>query len=175
ARGGGGGAVGRAEREILAGNARDVAGGEGKGRAGGSRDRLRLEWGRRAAVADAVEQVASSREPVGEVIDSATRPNGMVSQRVRVPIGSIGIIYESRPNVTADAAASCVRSGNAVSSRGGSEAVHSNRAIHQASVAGSAEGGVPADAVQLSPTQDRAAVGAMSTAAGLIDMIVPRG
>jgi glutamate-5-semialdehyde dehydrogenase len=94
---------------------------------------------------------------------------------VRVPIGLIGIIYESRPNVTADAAALCVRSGNAVLLRGGSEAVHSNRAIHQALVAGLAEGGVPADAVQLLPTQDRAAVGAMLTAAGLIDMIVPRG
>ncbi len=96
-------------------------------------------------------------------------------QRIRVPIGTIGIIYESRPNVTADAAALCVRAGNAALLRGGSEAVHSNRAIHTALVAGLAEGGVPADAVQLIPTQDRAAVGAMLTAAGLIDMIVPRG
>ena len=96
-------------------------------------------------------------------------------ERVRVPIGLIGIIYESRPNVTADAAALCVRSGNAALLRGGSEAVESNRAIHKALVEGLVEGGVPEAAVQLLPTQDRAAVGAMLTAAGLIDMIVPRG
>jgi len=94
---------------------------------------------------------------------------------VRVPIGLIGIIYESRPNVTADAAALCLRSGNAVLLRGGSEAVHSNRAIHAALVRGLAAAGIPAEAVQLMPTQDRAAVGAMLTAAGLIDMIIPRG
>jgi len=94
---------------------------------------------------------------------------------VRIPMWLIGIIYESRPNVTADAAALCVRSGNAVLLRGGSEAVHSNRAIHKALAEGLAEGGVPADVVQLLPTQDRAAVGAMLTATGLIDMIVPRG
>ncbi|PKP62411.1 MAG: glutamate-5-semialdehyde dehydrogenase, partial [Alphaproteobacteria bacterium HGW-Alphaproteobacteria-9] len=110
-----------------------------------------------------------------EVIDSATRPNGLKLQRVRVPIGTIGIIYESRLNVTADAAALCVRAGNAALLRGGSEAVHSNRAIHAALVEGLVEGGVPAEAVQLIPTQDRAAVGAMLAAAGLIDMIVPRG
>lgn len=168
-------ALRRAEPEILAANARDVASAETNGLSGALLDRLRLDSGRLAAMADAVEQVASLPDPVGAVIDSATRPNGMVLQRVRVPIGLIGIIYESRPNVTADAAALCVRSGNAVLLRGGSEAVHSNRAIHKALVAGLAEGGVPADAVQLLPTQDRAAVGAMLTAAGLIDMIVPRG
>ena len=168
-------ALRRAEPEILAANARDVASAETNGLSGAMLDRLRLDSGRLAAMADAVEQVARLPDPVGAVIDSATRPNGMVLQRVRVPIGLIGIIYESRPNVTADAAALCVRSGNAVLLRGGSEAVHSNRAIHQALIAGLAEGGVPADAVQLLPTQDRAAVGAMLTAAGLIDMIVPRG
>jgi glutamate-5-semialdehyde dehydrogenase len=138
-------------------------------------DRLRLDSGRLAGIADAVEQVAGLPDPVGEVIDESVRPNGMKLQRVRVPIGLIGIIYESRPNVTADAAALCVRAGNAVLLRGGSEAVHSNRAIHAALVKGLVAGGVPADAVQLMPTQDRAAVGAMLTAAGLIDMIVPRG
>lgn len=168
-------ALRRAEPEILAANARDVASAETNGLSGALLDRLRLDSGRLAAMVEAVEQVAGLPDPVGEVIDSATRPNGMVLQRVRVPIGLIGIIYESRPNVTADAAALCVRSGNAVLLRGGSEAVHSNRAIHQALVAGLGEGGVPADAVQLLPTQDRAAVGAMLTAAGLIDMIVPRG
>ena len=146
-------ALRRAEPEILAANARDVASAETNGLSGALLDRLRLDSGRLAAMADAVEQVASLPDPVGAVIDSATRPNGMVLQRVRVPIGLIGIIYESRPNVTADAAALCVRSGNAVLLRGGSEAVHSNRAIHKALVAGLAEGGVPADAVQLLPTQ----------------------
>ena len=109
------------------------------------------------------------------MIDTGTRPNGLMLQRIRVPIGLIGIIYESRPNVTADAAALCLRSGNAVLLRGGSEAVHSNRAIHAALVSGLEAAGVPADAVQLMPVQDRAAVGAMLAAAGLIDMIVPRG
>jgi glutamate-5-semialdehyde dehydrogenase len=99
----------------------------------------------------------------------------MVLERVRVPIGVIGIVYESRPNVTADAAALCVRAGNAVLLRGGTEAVHSNRAIHAALVEGLVSGGVPAAAVQFVPTQDRAAVGALLGAAGLIDMIVPRG
>ncbi|HWU03641.1 MAG TPA: glutamate-5-semialdehyde dehydrogenase, partial [Novosphingobium sp.] len=114
-------------------------------------------------------------DPVGQVISTDTRPNGLALSRVRVPIGLIGIIYESRPNVTADAAALCFASGNAALLRGGSEAVHSNRAIHAAMVRGLASKGVPEAAVQLMPTQDRAAVGAMLTAAGLIDMIVPRG
>ncbi|MCB2061973.1 MAG: aldehyde dehydrogenase family protein, partial [Novosphingobium sp.] len=114
-------------------------------------------------------------DPVGQVIDTATRPNGMALSRVRVPIGLIGIIYESRPNVTVDAAALCLRSGNATLLRGGSEAVHSNRALHAAFAEGIAACGLPAEAVQLMPTQDRAAVGAMLGAAGVIDMIVPRG
>jgi len=122
-----------------------------------------------------VEQVADLPDPVGQVIDTTQRPNGLELSRVRVPVGLIGIIYESRPNVTADAAALCLRSGNAVLLRGGSEAVNSNRAIHAALARGLAEAGVPVDAVQLVPTQDRAAVGAMLAAAGLIDMIVPRG
>jgi glutamate-5-semialdehyde dehydrogenase len=168
-------ALRRAAPEILAANAIDMANGTTRGLSPALLDRLKLDEGRVAAMADAVEQVASLADPVGQEIDSATRPNGMVLRRVRVPIGLIGIIYESRPNVTADAAALCVRSGNAALLRGGSEAVHSNRAIHAALVAGLAEGGVPADAVQLMPTQDREAVGAMLTAAGLIDMIVPRG
>lgn len=168
-------ALRRAAPEILAANAIDMANGAARGLTPALLDRLRLDEARVAGIADAVDQVASLADPVGQEIDSATRPNGMVLRRVRVPIGLIGIIYESRPNVTADAAALCVRSGNAALLRGGSEAVHSNRAIHAALVAGLVEGGVPAAAVQLMPTQDRAAVGAMLTAAGLIDMIVPRG
>lgn len=165
----------RASATVLAANARDVAAAEANGLTSAMIDRLRLDEKRLEGIAAAIDDVAVLADPVGAVIDEQARPNGMVLQRVRIPIGLIGIIYESRPNVTADAAALCVRSGNAVLLRGGSEAVHSNRAIHAALVEGLVEGGVPAEAVQLMPTQDRAAVGAMLTAAGLIDMIVPRG
>lgn len=168
-------ALRRAEADILAANAIDMANGEANGLTPALLDRLRLDPARVAGIADAVEQVAELDDPVGQEIDRRERPNGLVLRRVRVPIGVIGIIYESRPNVNADAAVLCVRSGNAALLRGGTEAVHSNRAIHAALVAGLVEGGVPADAVQLLPTQDRAAVGAMLVAAGLIDMIVPRG
>jgi len=161
--------------DVLAANALDMAAGEANGLTAALLDRLRLDPARLVAIAEAVEQVAELPDPVGQVIDTDTRPNGLVLQRLRVPIGLIGIIYESRPNVTADAAALCLRSGNAVLLRGGSEAVHSNRAIHTALVRGLVAAGAPADAVQLVPVQDRAAVGAMLTAAGLIDMIVPRG
>jgi len=164
-----------AEAEILAANALDLAAGEANGLSKAMLDRLRLDPSRLAGIADAVEQVAALADPVGEVIDSSERPNGLRMSRVRVPIGLIGIIYESRPNVTADAAALCLRSGNAVLLRGGSEAVHSNRAILAALNSGLASAGVPEAAVQLVPTQDRAAVGAMLAAAGLIDMIIPRG
>ncbi len=168
-------ALRQAEAEILAANALDLAAGEANGLTKAMLDRLKLDPARLAGIADAVEQVARLPDPVGQVIDADQRPNGLKLSRVRVPIGLIGIIYESRPNVTADAAALCLRSGNAVLLRGGSEAVHSNRAIHAALVLGLVSAGVSADAVQLMPTQDRAAVGSMLTAAGLIDMIVPRG
>jgi len=138
-------------------------------------DRLALDDARIAAIADAVAAVADLPDPVGQIIDQSEQPNGLQFQRIRVPIGVIGIIYESRPNVTADATALCVRAGNAALLRGGSEAVHSNRAIHAALVEGLVAGGVPAEAVTLIPSQDRACVGAMLTASGLIDMIVPRG
>lgn len=160
---------------VLAANAKDLAAGEANGLSGAMLDRLALNEARLAAIADAVAAVADLPDPVGQIIDSSQQPNGLQFSRIRVPIGVIGIIYESRPNVTADAAALCVRAGNAALLRGGSEAVHSNRAIHAALIAGLVQGGVPADAVQLIPTQDRAAVGAMLTANGLIDMIVPRG
>src|SRR5690606_32785788 len=163
------------EAEILAANARDMAAGEANGLTSAMLDRLRLDAGRLGAIADAVEAVAALADPVGAEIDRTTRPNGMVLSRVRVPLGVIGIIYESRPNVTADAAALGLMSGNAVILRGGSEAVRSNRAIHAALSAGLAEAGLPADAVQLVPTQDRAAVGALLRAQGLVDIIIPRG
>jgi glutamate-5-semialdehyde dehydrogenase len=164
-----------AQDAILAANARDIEAGEERGLAPAMLDRLRLDPARLSAVAQAVDAVADLPDPVGDVISSSERPNGLRLERVRVPIGLIGIIYESRPNVTADAAALCLRSGNAALLRGGSEAVHSNRAIHAAMIAGLTSAGVPAEAIQLLPTQDRAAVGAMLKAAGLIDMIVPRG
>jgi glutamate-5-semialdehyde dehydrogenase len=160
---------------ILEANARDIDSGEASGLTGAMLDRLRLDPARLAAIADAVDKVADLPDPVGRILDQSTAPSGLALSRVRIPIGVIGIIYESRPNVTADAAALCLRSGNAVLLRGGSEAVHSNRAIQAALASGLAAAGVPAEAVQLLPTQDRAAVGAMLTAAGIIDMIVPRG
>jgi glutamate-5-semialdehyde dehydrogenase len=160
---------------ILNANAADLKAAHENGLPAAMIDRLALDAERLESVAAGVEAVANLRDPVGEVIDASERPNGLKLSRVRVPIGTIGIIYESRPNVTADAAALCVRAGNAALLRGGSEAVHSNRAIMAAFTAGLAEGGVPAGAVQLIPTQDRAAVGAMLSAAGMIDMIVPRG
>jgi glutamate-5-semialdehyde dehydrogenase len=164
-----------AETEILAANDKDMAAGAERGLSGALLDRLKLDTKRLAGIADAVAQVAALPDPVGQVIDSSSRPNGLALSRVRVPIGLIGIIYESRPNVTADAAALCLASGNAALLRGGTEAVHSNRAIMAAFQQGLAKAGLPAEAVQLIPTQDRAAVGAMLTAQGLIDMIVPRG
>ena len=138
-------------------------------------DRLKLDEARVMSMASAVEQVAVLEDPVGQCIDSRIRPNGLVMERVRVPIGVLGIIYESRPNVTADAAALGLRSGNAVILRGGSEAVHSNRAIHAAMLRGVTQAGLPADAIQLVPTQDREMVGFMLRAQGVIDMIIPRG
>ena len=160
---------------ILAANMGDMARARAAGLSGAMLDRLRLDEARIAAMADGVAAVAALADPVGQLIDSRERPNGLALSRVRVPIGVIGIVYESRPNVTADAAALCVMAGNAAILRGGSEAVDSNRAIHAALIAGLAAGGVPGDAVQLVPTTDRAAVGAMLKADGLIDLIIPRG
>ncbi|MEQ1498375.1 MAG: glutamate-5-semialdehyde dehydrogenase [Novosphingobium sp.] len=163
------------ESAILAANAQDMAAAKAGGLSPAMLDRLRLDPARLADIANALDGVAALPDPVGAIISQDHRPNGLVMARVRIPIGLIGIIYESRPNVTADAAALCLRSGNAVLLRGGSEAVLSNRAIHLALVKGLVSQGIPADAVQLVPSQDRAIVGAMLTAAGLIDMIVPRG
>lgn len=160
---------------IVAANAEDMRAGEASGLSVALLDRLRLDPARIEAMAAGVEAVARLDDPVGRVIDRSERPNGLVLTRVRVPIGVIGIIYESRPNVTADAGALCAMSGNAAILRGGSEAIHSNRAIHAALAKGLEAGGAPADAVQLVPVTDRAAVGAILTAEGAIDMVVPRG
>ncbi|MES2698970.1 MAG: glutamate-5-semialdehyde dehydrogenase [Pseudomonadota bacterium] len=168
-------ALRKAAPQVMAANAMDVATGEANGLSGAMLDRLRLDDKRLEGVAQAIEAVAALADPVGQEIDRSVALAGMTLVRRRIPIGLIGIIYESRPNVTADAAALCLMSGNAALLRGGSEAVHSNRAIAAAMANGLAQAGVPAQAIQLVPTQDREAVGAMLKAAGLIDMIVPRG
>lgn len=168
-------AIRAAEPEILAANTIDMANAAANGLSAAMLDRLKLTPERVAATADGVATVATLKDPVGETIDEIERPNGLKLARVRVPIGVIGIIYESRPNVTADAAALCIGSGNAVILRGGSEAIESNRAIHAALVRGLEAAGLPGQAVQLVPVTDRAAVGAMLAGEGVIDMIVPRG
>jgi glutamate-5-semialdehyde dehydrogenase len=161
--------------EILTANEKDMEKGQERGLSNAMLDRLMIDDDRLEAIAKAVENVAGLPDPVGSVIDRTERPNGLIMERVRVPLGVIGIIYESRPNVTADAAALGLRSGNAVILRGGSEAIESNRAIHRAMIAGLRETGLPEDAIQLVQTTDREAVGAMLTAEGLIDMVIPRG
>ncbi|MFO1261684.1 MAG: glutamate-5-semialdehyde dehydrogenase [Sphingomonadaceae bacterium] len=160
---------------IVRANAQDMENAAANGLSPSMLDRLRLDPARIDSTAAGVEQVAHLPNPLGEVIDETHRPNGLLLQRVRVPLGVIGIIYESRPNVTADAAALCLRAGNAAILRGGSEAIESNRAIHAAMIEGIGAAGLPVNAIQLVPTTDRAAVGAMLRAAGLIDLIVPRG
>ena len=160
---------------IIAANARDMDNAAANGLSPAMLDRLKLDAGRVAATADGVEQVAGLPNPLGSVIDQSVRPNGLELSRVRVPLGVIGIIYESRPNVTADAAALCLRAGNAVILRGGSEARESNRAILSAMAEGIVAAGLPADVVQLIPTTDRAVVGALLRASEFIDLIVPRG
>ena len=160
---------------VLEANARDVAAGAANGLGSAMLDRLTLDDARIAGIVAGVEAVAELPDPVGERIDERTRPNGLHLSRVRVPVGVIGIVYESRPNVTVDAAALCAMAGNAAILRGGTEAVHSNRALHAAFVQGWTAAGGPADAVQLVPTTVRAAVGAMLAAEGLIDLLIPRG
>jgi glutamate-5-semialdehyde dehydrogenase len=163
------------EGDILAANKLDIVEAERQGLTGAMRDRLLLNHGRVEAMAKGLEDIAELADPVGQTIAEWTQPNGLKFARVRVPLGVIGVIYESRPNVTADAAALCLKAGNAVILRGGSESLHSSQAIFEALAAGIKSAGLPDAAVQLVPTRDRAAVGAMLRAAGLIDVIVPRG
>ncbi|MEE4349350.1 MAG: glutamate-5-semialdehyde dehydrogenase [Pacificimonas sp.] len=158
---------------ILSANEKDMAAANTLSAA--MQDRLRLDADRLEGIAAAADSIAALPDPVGDTIKSWTQPNGLAFKQVRVPLGVVGIIYESRPNVTADAGLLCTMAGNAAILRGGSEAVLSNRAIHAAIVEGLTSAGLPQAAVQLVPTQDRAAVGAMLTASGLIDIIIPRG
>ena len=159
--------------EVLAANAEDIAAASGLSPA--MLDRLRLDAGRLEAVARGLDEIAALPDPVGQVIDRRERPNGLKLARIRVPLGVVGIIYESRPNVTADAGALAAMAGNAVILRGGSEAPASNRAIHRCLTDGLLAAGLPTDAIQLVPTTDRAAVGAMLGTAGLLDVVIPRG
>ncbi|HVZ54941.1 MAG TPA: glutamate-5-semialdehyde dehydrogenase [Pseudolabrys sp.] len=162
--------------QILAANAEDVAEARAAGVAGSFLDRLALNDARVEAIAAGIEVIRDLKDPVGAVTEAWTRPNGMLIERVRVPLGVIGIIYESRPNVTADAGALCLKAGNAAILRGGSDSTRSSRAIHAALQQGLREAGLPEAAIELVPTRDRAAVGIMlGGAGGNIDVIVPRG
>ncbi|MEO1825025.1 MAG: glutamate-5-semialdehyde dehydrogenase [Roseibacillus sp.] len=160
---------------ILSENAKDLEEGRENGLSSAMLDRLRLNESRLEAMADGVEQVAQLSDPVGDVLDERERPNGMKIQQVRVPIGVIGIIYESRPNVTSDAAVLCLKSGNATILRGGSEAIHSNRAICDALQAGGEAEGLPPSSIQLVPFTDRESVKEMASMDRYLDLIIPRG
>ena len=168
-------AIRAAAAELLEANRRDVAFARERQLSPAMIDRLLLDGKRIEAMAAGLETVADLPDPVGAVIAEWTRPNGLLIQRVRVPIGVVGIIYESRPNVTADAGGLCLKSGNAAILRGGSESFHSSGAIVACLKRGLAAAGLPQDAVQLVPTRDREAVGLMLRMAEHIDVIVPRG
>jgi glutamate-5-semialdehyde dehydrogenase len=162
--------------DILAANAQDLAEAKTSGTTAALLDRLALDDKRVAAMADALDVVRALADPIGLVTERWTRPNGMTIERVRVPLGVVGIIYESRPNVTADAAALCLKAGNAAILRGGSDSHRSNRAIHAALIEGLRAGALPEAAIALVPTRERAAVGMMLAGLdGAIDVIVPRG
>ena len=160
---------------LLEANARDLAEADAKGLAAPLRERLELSDARIDGMADGLDTIAGLADPVGDVIADWTQPNGLRITRVRVPLGVIGIIYESRPNVTADAGGLCLKSGNAAILRGGSESFHSSRAIYDCLQHGLRIAGLPAGAIQMVPTRDRAAVGAILRMHEFIDIIVPRG
>ena len=169
------GGIRAAASEILEANAKDIAAGEERGLTGAMLDRLRLDEARLEAVAAGVEQVSTLPDPVGEVLGDWDRPNGIRIQQLRVPIGVIGIIYESRPNVTSDAAVLCLKSGNATILRGGSEAIHSNRALATALQLGGEKAGLPEGAIQLISFTDRESVAVMAGMDKYLDLIIPRG
>ena len=169
-------AIREAASEILAANQQDLAAARAKGLGGAMLDRLLLNAERVEAMASGIESIMALRNPVGRVLDAWQRPNGLEIQRVSVPLGVIGIIYESRPNVTADAAALCLKAGNAVILRGGSESFRSNRAIFASLQKGLGTAGIELAAIQMVPTTDRAAVGyLLSSMAQWLDVVVPRG
>ncbi|OIQ43276.1 MAG: glutamate-5-semialdehyde dehydrogenase [Roseobacter sp. MedPE-SWde] len=161
--------------EIIAANAKDLEFGTSKGLSPAMMDRLMLDEIRIQGIVDGLRAVAEQADPVGEILDQWEQPSGLMIQRVRTPLGVIGVIYESRPNVTADAGALCLKSGNAVILRGGSESFHSSQVIHSCLTEGLRGANLPEDAVQLVPTRDRAAVQELLTMTGYVDVIVPRG
>jgi len=166
----------RARRaEIVAANAEDLAYGAAKGLSPAMMDRLRLDEGRIGGIVEGLRAVAAQRDPVGRVLAEWDRPTGLQIRRVATPLGVVGVIYESRPNVTADAGALCLKAGNAVILRGGSESFHSSTAIHACMVEGLRAAGLPEAAIQLIPTRDRAMVAEMLRATAHVDVIVPRG
>jgi glutamate-5-semialdehyde dehydrogenase len=166
----------RQKSELLAANRTDVEQATQAGLSASMLDRLTLNDQRIEAMARGIEDIVGLPDPIGTVITSWTRPNGLRIERVRVPLGVVGIIYESRPNVTADAGALCLKSGNAVILRGGKESINSTKAIHACLIAGLRTAGLPEAAIQIVPTTDRAAVGYMlSSMKGVIDVVVPRG
>ncbi|NWJ23191.1 glutamate-5-semialdehyde dehydrogenase [Rhizobium sp. RM] len=169
-------AIEAAKDKILAANAKDLTAAEGAGIAASFIDRLTLNEARIDGIAEGIRSIAALADPVGEVIAAWDRPNGLHIERVRTPLGVIGVIYESRPNVTADAGALCLKAGNAVILRGGSDSQYSSRAIHACLVEGLKIAGLPEHAIQLVPVTDRAAVGALLGGLnGTVDVIVPRG
>ena len=161
--------------EIIEANGKDLEFGRNKGLSAAMMDRLMLDESRIQGIVDGLRNVAAQDDPIGAVTDEWTQPNGLQIKRVRTPIGVIGVIYESRPNVTADAGALCLKSGNAVILRGGSESFHSSTVIHDCMVEGLRAAGLPEASVQLVPTRDRQAVKDMLQATDYIDVIVPRG
>ncbi|MDH5187453.1 MAG: glutamate-5-semialdehyde dehydrogenase [Rhodospirillaceae bacterium] len=161
--------------DIISANKKDIDSANTKGLTPAMIDRLRLDGPRIEAMACALEDIAALADPVGRVLAEWERPNGLLIKRVSVPLGVIGVIFESRPNVTADAGALCLKAGNACILRGGSDSVHSSAAIHDCLVKGLVGSGLPADAIQRVPTTDRDAVGEMLTMVDSIDVIVPRG
>jgi glutamate-5-semialdehyde dehydrogenase len=160
---------------IIAANALDLSAADQKGLSNAMIDRLTLDETRIDAIASGIDQVATLHDPCGEILSEVTRPNGMHIKQVRVPIGVIGIIYESRPNVTSDAAVLCLKSGNATILRGGSEAIHSNRAIAAALQSGGESAGLPAHSIQLIPFTDRESVAVLAGMDRYLDLIIPRG
>ncbi|RUU80352.1 glutamate-5-semialdehyde dehydrogenase [Mesorhizobium sp. M7A.F.Ca.MR.362.00.0.0] len=164
------------EQDILDANAIDVSNGQESGLSASFMDRLKLDPARVRAMADGIREIAALRDPVGDVMAQWDRPNGLHIERVRTPLGVVGVIYESRPNVTADAGALCLKAGNPVILRGGSDSLNSSAAIHACLVEGLKQAGLPEDAIQLVPTTDRAAVGEMLKGlGGTLDVIIPRG
>jgi len=170
------GALRRGSAAIIAANEKDMAAARKRGLGGAMLDRLLLDDSRVEAMAAGIETIIDLPDPVGRILEEWERPNGLRIQRVAVPLGVIGIIYESRPNVTSDAAALCIKSGNAVILRGGSESFHSSTSIYECLREGLQTAGLPGEAVQMVPTTDRAAVGfLLSSMAEWVDVVVPRG